>query len=289
MYLILHSVSLVFNRFGDFWQRYKRKKIAVVGLLIFGIFVFAALLAESISPYDPQKMGMDLLHPPYLDHLMGTDDLGRDVFSQVVFGARVSLLVGFLASILSALIGVLIGTISGFFGGLVDDLLMRITEIFQIIPRFFLALLFVALFGTNLWNIVFVIGILGWPTVARLVRVQYLSMKESLFVEAAKALGESSPRIVFSEILPNVLPPVIVVASLQVAHAILLEAGLGFLGLSDPTEFSWGRTLNNSIPFIRSGWWMAIFPGLAIFFLVLSLNLVGDGLNDVFNPRLKER
>jgi peptide/nickel transport system permease protein len=273
----------------DFWKGYRRNRAAVIGLAIVLIFSFTALFAPIISPFDPNMMGPNRFMPPSWTNIMGTDDLGRDVFSQIVSGARISLIVGFLASIVSAIIGVLIGAISGYFSGFVDDVLMRIAETFQVIPRFFLALIFVTLFGPNVSNIVLVIGILGWPVVARVVRVNVLTLKESAFVDAARGLGESAFRIVSSEILPNTLPSVVVVTSLQVAQAILIEAGLGFLGLSDPAAFSWGRTLNNAMSFLNYGWWMATFPGLSIFLFVIGMNLVGDGLTDVLNPRLKER
>jgi peptide/nickel transport system permease protein len=272
-----------------FWQRYKRNRLAVLGLGITSVFVALSIVASLISPFDPLKMVGQPFLPPMGSHPMGTDDLGRDIYSGVLYGSRISLIVGFLAAGTSVAIGMLVGGISGFFGGKIDDLLMRITELFMVIPRFFLALILVALFGANVWNIIFVIGILSWPGTARLVRAEFLSLKEREFVEAAKAQGAKNTSLVFEEILPNATPPIIVNGSLEVARAILLEAGLSFLGLGDPKLPSWGVMLSNAQRFIRSAWWMAVFPGFAIFLVVLGLNLVGDGLNDALNPRLKEK
>ncbi len=182
----------------------------------------------------------------------------------------------------------MVGALAGFFDAL-DDPLMRVTEFFLVIPAFVLALVLVALLRPSIWNIVLVIAVLGWPSTARLIRAEFLSLKEREFVHAARAIGASEVRIIFHEILPNALPPVVVNASLGVATAILLESGLSFLGLGDPNRISWGYLLGNARPFLRQAWWMPTFPGLAIFLAALSLNLVGDGLNDALNPRLHHR
>jgi len=277
------------HRIVQFWNRYKKNRAAVVGLIIVCFFILVSVFAPRIVSNAPFSLVANRFIPPSDEYPMGTDDLGRDVFSGVVYGSRVSLLVGFMAAATSTFIGTLIGAFSGYHGGRIDSMLMRITEVFQVVPRFFMALILVALFGASVWNVIFVIGILSWPVTARLVRAEYLSLKEREFIEAATALGMGHLRIVFSEILPNALPPIIVNSSLQVGSGILVEAGLSFLGLGDPSMISWGYMLNNAQRFLRQAWWMASFPGMAIFLTVLGLNLVGDGLNDALNPKLKER
>lgn len=273
----------------EFWQRYRKNRAAVIGLFIASFFVLVSLIGPYISPFDPIELGDDLLVPPNNEHLMGTDNLGKDIYSQFLYGVRTSLLVGFLAAAIASTIGTSIGAISGYFGGKIDDLLMRITEVFMVIPRFFLALLIIAIFGTGIIKIIFVIGMLTWPTTARLVRSRFLSLKELEYVEAARALGLGDMSIIFKEILPNAADTFIVSTSLEVAHAILLESGLSFLGLGDPNTFSWGGMLFAAQATIIQAWWMAIFPGLGITLTCIGMNLIGDGLNDALNPKLKER
>jgi peptide/nickel transport system permease protein len=220
---------------------------------------------------------------------MGTDDLGRDTLSRVIHGTQVPLLVGFLATATSLMLGILIGSVSGYFGGITDVILMRVTEYVLVVPRFFLALLVVAMLGTGIMKIILVIGILGWPEVARVVRAQFLSFREREFVLAARAIGASHAKVIFNEILPNAIPPAVVVASILVARAILLEAGLSFLGLGDPNLISWGSLLSEAQERISASIWLALFPGLAISLLVLFVNLFGDGINDVLNPKLRKK
>ncbi|MDR7486430.1 MAG: ABC transporter permease [Armatimonadota bacterium] len=274
---------------ATFLRRFARNRAAVAGAVVLGTLVVAAVLAGVLGLPSPRAMGEQPLAPPSRTYPFGTDDLGRDIWSGVLHGARVSLMVGVLAAATSAVIGVLVGSTAGFYGGRLGDLLMRITEFFLVIPTFLLALVLVAVFRPSIWNIIATIGVLGWPSTARLVRAEFLSLKAREFVTAARAMGAGSARIVFREILPNATPPVVVNTSLGVASAILVEAGLSFLGLGDPNLFSWGLMLRNSREFLRMAWWMPTFPGLAIFLTVLSLNLVGDGLNDALNPRLRQR
>jgi peptide/nickel transport system permease protein len=273
----------------DFWHRFRKNRAAVVGLMVVLLIAVIALIAPILPIVNPFKMGGMALSPPTLTHFMGTDDLGRDVMSRIMHGARISLMVGLMASLTSTLIGIFIGSLSGYYGGWIDDLMMRITELFQVIPRFFLALIFVAIFGPTMWNIIFVIGFLSWPITARLVRADFLSLKTRDFIEASRALGQNDLYLIFVDILPNATPSIIVNSSLQVAQAILLEAMLSFLGLGDPQSISWGQLLNSAQLFIRQAWWMVVFPGLTISITILGLNLVGDGLNDALNPRMKNK
>jgi peptide/nickel transport system permease protein len=251
------------------------------------LFSVTAMIG-SLFTGSPFELGNDILVPPNQKYLMGSDDLGRDVFARFVFGFKVTLTIGFLAALLSLVIGIPIGSLAGYYGGWVDDLLMRITDVFMVIPSFFLAVVVAVIFGSSIGFVIFVIGILYWPAGARLIRAEFLSLREREFVQAAKAVGAGDLYIAFKEILPNALPPSIVNASLQIAAAILLESGLSFLGLGDPAIPSWGMQLNAAQNFLRSAWWMAAFPGMGIFLITLSMNLVGDGLNDALNPRLKE-
>ena len=276
------------RRPASFLDRFKRNPAADTGALILLALIVAAALAGPLGGAPPQSMAASPLSPPGPGHPFGTDDLGRDIWSGVLYGARVSLLVGILAALTSGVLGVLVGATAGYYGGGVDELLMRITEFFLVIPAFLLAMVLVAVLHPSLWTIIAAIGILGWPGTARLVRAEFLTMKEREFVTAARAVGHSPARIIFQQILPNTAPPVIVNTSLGVGAAILTEAGLSFLGLGDPNLISWGLLLRNSREFLRLAWWMPTFPGLAIFVTVLSLNLVGDGLNDALNPRLRE-
>jgi peptide/nickel transport system permease protein len=271
----------------DFWKKYKRNRAAVWGLYIVAFFLLLAILSPWIAPFKPLGIGKDSFFRPNLTYLMGTDDLGRDLLSGILWGARVSIMVGLLAALTSTLIGVIIGGIAGYYGGWIDDLLMRITEFFLVIPRFFLVLVIVALFGNSIWNIILVIGVLSWPVTARLVRVEFLSIKEKEFVESARSVGASDLKIILDHILPNATPPIVVSGSLQIARAILMEAGLSFLGLGDPNQISWGVMLYNAQRFLRHAWWTATFPGLAIFLVVMGFNLVGDGINDALNPKQK--
>ncbi len=273
----------------EFWRRYNRNRAATIGLFLVVFFTLIAIFGPMIAPYGPYAVSLDSFSFFVSEHWMGTDQMGRDVFSQVLHGTRTSLMIGFLAAITSTIVGTLIGAVSGYSGGRIDDVLMRVTEIFMIIPRFFLLLVLVALFGSSLGNLVAVIGLLSWPGTARLVRAEFLTLKESQFVEAARALGASRSHIIFREILPLATPPIIVTGTLGVGSAIILEAGLSFLGMGAPDQISLGTILNNSQSFVTRAWHISIFPGLFIFLICLGLNMMGDGLNDALNPRLKEK
>ena len=270
-------------------RQFRKNRAAEISLYLIVGFIITAVLAEAFSPYDPFTLGDDTLLGPSAGHWMGTDDLGRDTLSRVIYGARVPLLVGFLATATSMLLGILIGSFSGYFGGRTDVILMRATEYVLVVPRFFLALLVVAMLGTGIMKIVLVIGLLGWPEVARVVRAQFLTLREREFVLAARAIGASHIKVIFGEILPNAIPPAVVVASILVARAILLEAGLSFLGLGDPNLISWGSLLSEAQERIGVSVWLAVFPGTALSMLVLCVNLFGDGINDVLNPKLEKR
>jgi peptide/nickel transport system permease protein len=271
------------------WRQFKKNRAAAISLYFVIAFILAGIFASELSPYDPFALGDASLLGPQGDHWMGTDDLGRDTLSRVIHGTQVPLLVGFLATATSLMLGILIGSVSGYFGGITDVILMRVTEYVLVVPRFFLALLVVAMLGTGIMKIILVIGILGWPEVARVVRAQFLSFREREFVLAARAIGASHAKVIFNEILPNAIPPAVVVASILVARAILLEAGLSFLGLGDPNLISWGSLLSEAQERISASIWLALFPGLAISLLVLFVNLFGDGINDVLNPKLRKK
>ncbi len=269
------------------WTLLRRSRSAMLGLTIVMLMALVAVagppLTKGVGITDQSFL------PPGPGAVFGTDDLGRDVLSQMVRGAGVSLIVGLTAALASTIIGVIVGSVAGFTGGVVDEVLMRGAEAFQVIPQFFLAILIVALFGPSISRIVLVIAILSWPSTARISRAEFLKLRGLDFVQAARLSGTSRLRLVFWEILPNALPPVIVNTSLLVADAILTEASLSFLGLGDPSRPTWGQMLYSAQPFLRTAWWSAVFPGLAILVTVLGFNMLGDGMNDVFNPRSRGR
>lgn len=272
------------------WRIFARNRGALLGAVILTLLFLLAITAPAFLWFEPGRIEVGpSMAPPSLTHPMGTDELGRDVFSRATGGLSVSLMVGFGAATIATFLGILVGGIAGFSGGRIDALLMRVTEIFQVIPRFFLAVLFVAFFGASIMNILVTIAVLSWPEIARLVRGEFLSLRSRQFVDAARVAGASPVTLIFVEILPNALGPVVVNATLMVGQAMLLEAGLSYLGLGDPTRISLGQMLQEAQQIMRSAWWTTAFPGALIFLSVLSLNLVGDGLNDVLNPRLRGR
>lgn len=279
--------------FVEFWGRYRKNRAAVGGLAMVVGFAIVAFLAPIISPSNPFEMhlqGLSLIYnPPGVAHLMGTDQFGRDVLSRIIWGSRVSLLVGFVAAGISASVGISLGSIAGYYGGRIDDIVMRVVDVFMTVPSFFLILTIVMIFGSSLSNVMIIIGLTIWPGTARLIRAEFLSFKEKEFVQAARSIGAGDRHIIFREIAPNAVFPAIVNASLQVGGAILTESALSFLGLGDANQVSWGFILNEAISSFLRAWWLSAFPGLMICLVVISFNLVGDGLNDASNPYLKER
>ncbi len=259
----------------------------VLGLAMLGTIVGVAVFAGALTPFDPLRTGDTPLQPPSARHLLGTDELGRDLWSNVAYGARFSLTVGGLATVLAATVGVAAGAIAGYYGGGWDESLMRVAEVFQIIPRLVVALLLVTLFASSLWTLILVIAITGWPMPARVVRSEILSLRKREFVTAARALGGSDARIIRRHLLPNALPAVLIGLPLQVGRAILLEAGLSFLGLGDPAVASWGRLLQSAQGYMRQAWWLALFPGVALTATVLALYLLAEGLHQATTPALQ--
>lgn len=274
---------------NEFWFHFRKNRVATAGVALLALLAVLAVAGPIVLPLDPFSMNAAPLQPPSFAHPMGTDELGRDVLARFIHGARVSLTIGLLSALISVAIGVAIGATAGFFGGIVDQVLMRAAEFFHVIPRFFLALVLVALFGSSYAIIVLVIGLLSWPNVARLTRSEFLTLRERDYVAAARAVGVGKTEIIFGEILPNAAPALIVICTLQFSLAILLEASLSFIGLGDPTFPSWGQMLNAAQQIIRQAPWVSLFPGLGIFVAVAALNLVGDGLNDALNPHLRNR
>jgi peptide/nickel transport system permease protein len=275
---------------SEFWRHYSRNKGAVIGLVVLVGVILSAIVAPLVFPASPWEMvGVPFSHPFEGDQLLGTDMLGRDVLAGMFHGARVSLMVGVVSTLVAVLLGVLLGAVAGYYGGAVDDVVMRFTEFFQTIPSFVFAIVLVAIFRPSIQSIIIAISVVSWPPVARLVRGEFLSLRSREFVQAAIVTGQSNLRIIFVEILPNALSPIIVLASLMVATAILLESSISFLGLGDPNLMSWGYMIGAARTVIRMAWWMSVFPGLAIVLTVLAINLVGEGLNDALNPRLAQR
>jgi len=271
------------------WRKFKRNLLSLVGLSIVLGLIVTAVLAPLIAPHNPNKMfwGKEYM-PPSPEFPMGTDEMGRDVLSRIIWGSRTSLYVGLGAVSIIILIGVTVGAVSGYFGGWVDEILMRITDIILTIPTMLLLILVASIFQVRSLNIIIIsIGIIGWPTIARITRSQFLLIKELPYIDAARVAGLSHVRIVFKHILPNALPPIIVSATFDMASAILMEAGLSFLGLGDPKAVSWGQMLSGGYTMLLHAWWVATFPGLAIFISVLGFNLLGDGLREALDIAMR--
>ena len=272
----------------EVWRSLLRNPAAMIGLAILVIAVAVALFGPLLFPTSPWRMVQRPFLPPFkmAGFPLGTDALGRDVMAGIIYGARVSLLVGLISTLFSLAVGIPLGAMAGYFGGRIDDGLMRFTEFFQTVPSFALAIVLVAILQPSIGSIVAAIAIVSWPPVARLVRAEVLSLRSRDYVQAAIVTGQSHGFIIWREILPNALSPLIVLASLMVATAILLESSLSFLGLGDPNLISWGYMVGAGRTVIRQAWWITVFPGIAILLSVLALNLIGEGLNDALNPRL---
>ncbi|MEM9764454.1 MAG: ABC transporter permease [Pseudomonadota bacterium] len=275
---------------SGFWKRFARNRQAVFGLSILGVVIIMAATAQLFFPADPFSLAGRSMSPPGENgFLLGSDSLGRDVAAGIAHGAKTSLLIGLIATLVAVFIGVIMGALAGYYGGWIDDILMRTTEMFQTIPSFIFAILLVAIMKPSIESIIIAIAVVSWPAVARLVRGEFLSLRNREFVQACHTVGMSDIRIMLGEILPNCLSPIIVIGSLMVATAILIESGLAFLGLGDPNIMSWGFQIGAGRTLLRSAWWVCTFPGIAILLTVLAINLVGEGLNDALNPRLRER
>lgn len=287
----VRNLSKSFIREVEKIIKYLSKDLLTFFSFIFSIMIILmALLPQYISPYDPYKIDpYATFKPPSLEHLFGTDDLGRDILSQVIYGARTSMIIGASAASLSILIGTLLGLLAGFYGGRIDLAISMIIDAKLSIPTFFLILVVIAIFGGSMINMIIVIGITIWPPIARVVRAMTHSIRAMDFVEAAKALGASATWIIFRHILPQTIGVVLSLGILQMGSAIIIEAGLSFLGLGDPTLISWGKMLSIAQTYISRAWWMGFFPGLFLFLTILSFNILGDKLYEYYNPKLREK
>ena len=282
------------------WRRFKKNKAALAGLIFIGAIVFMALFSPIIARYPPNYLASFLEEgrirvPPSSKYLFGTDYIGHDVFSQIVYGASSALYVGFGAAAIAMSLAVVVGLVSGYVGGLIDNLLMRITEVFLVIPFLLILLVFLRVVTTlapsgagGLSMVTLIIGLFSWAANARIIRGEVLRVKQYEFIEASKSLGASQSRIIFRHILPNVLHIVIVLATLQIATAILVEAGISFLGFGDPNSITWGQQLQGASEAVKEAWWEGVFPGIFVTLLVLGFSLFGNGLRDALDPRLRE-
>jgi len=272
------------ERFIKTWRIFWGHRLGRVGFVGLCILVLIAVFASWLAPYGQSELTADALAAPGAQHLLGTDHLGRDILSQLLYGSRISLMVGFTSAFISAFIGVIIGATAGYYGGWADELLSKVTDVALMMPVFFLILLVLTLFGSSLLYVMIIIGFTIWPSNARLMRAQALTLRERTFVKASRLLGESNLNILWRHIIPNGLQPVIANTTLQMAGAILTEASLSFIGLGDPNLSSWGRMIFEGRGYLTMGWWATLFPGFAIVITVLILYFVGDGLNYIMQP-----
>ena len=285
-----HTVTKVEHPLVEIGRMFAANYAAIAGLVILLLIIVVALIGPLLYQTDPFEMVWAPFSPPGVEgFLLGTDYLGRDLLAQIIHGGRATLAVGCAAALLSVFIGITFGALSGFYRGWVEEVLMRITEFFQVLPTLLFSMVLVALFGASLAMITFAIGIVSWTAVARITRAEFLKIRELEYVTAARSGGAKNLNLIFCVILPNALPPIVVQAALLVGFAILFEAGLSFLGLSDPNVMSWGGIMGNNRPYILLHGHTIMYPGLAIFISVLSISLIGDGLNDALNPKLRKR
>lgn len=275
----------------DLMYRFARNKGAVLGLVILVLVIASALFAPLIIDKDPLRIVArpEIWPLTNAQYPLGTDSMGRDILALVLFGARTTIIIGFVAALAATTLGVIIGAFAAWFGGWVDEILTRLTELFQTVPNILLIMTVVAILGQTIGNITFAIGITMWPPIARLTRAEFLSLRDREFVLACRAMGMGNLRIMAAEILPNAIPPVIVLGSVIIGSSILFESSIAFLGLGDPNVASWGALIGDGRTLIRRSWYICAIPGLAIMFTVLAMNLIGDGLNDALNPKLRDR
>jgi len=275
---------------AEAWEMFRRNHAAMVALAVLTLIILIAIFGPSIYPTDPFDMVWAPFSPPGADgFLLGTDYLGRDLLAALIHGSRASIVIGLAAAFMSVFIGVTVGALAGFYRGWVEEVLMRVTEFFQVLPTLLFSMVIVALFGASLPMITFAIGIVSWTAVARITRSEFLRIRELEYVTASRASGARNAKLMFQIILPNALPPIIVQAALMVGSAILFEAGLSFLGLTDPNVVSWGQVIGSNRQYILDASYTVTIPGVAIFVTVLAISLVGDGLNDALNPKLRQR
>jgi peptide/nickel transport system permease protein len=284
-------VRLYLRLLSDFWKVYRRNRMGIVGLGILVFFLSVAALAPNIAPYDPTKVfPLEILQPPSWKHLFGTNEAGQDLFSQVLYGSQTSLAVGFAASIVAVTIGTLIGVMAGYYGGVIKDLLMRLTDFFIVIPSLVLMIVLASVLGASLTSVILAIGLVGWTSAARVVMSQTLSVREHAFIEASRATGAGDFYILRSHVLPNVMPQAFAQTVLVVANSILYEAVLTFLGLGNPGQITWGQILQFAFlsGAVSTAWWYVLPAGLGIMLVVLAFSLTGYSLDEIFNPRVRK-
>ena len=284
------AVDSVCRPLREFVRIYSKNHVAVAAMVVLLLIVSVAIVGPPLYSDDPFEMVWAPFSPPGADgFLLGTDYLGRDILAGLIYGARVSLAIGLAAALMSVGIGVTIGALAGFYRGWVEEVLMRFTEFFQVLPTLLFSMVIVALFGNSLQVVTIAIGAVSWTAVARITRAEFLRIRELEYVTASRANGAGNLKLITAVILPNALPPIIVQAALMVGSAILFEAGLSFLGLSDPNVMSWGQLIGSNRPYILDASFTVTIPGVAIFITILAISLVGDGLNDALNPKLRQR